>query len=328
MASGAHRDCFPDASASNNYSVNLNKNPPISPSNLCFLAEVKMTYASILAPLSDAKVGSSAMDAALLIAKKFSAHLDVLHVTTDPRQIIPYVGEGLSGSLVDEVVSAAATDSGKRQLAAQELFDSKTKSSGVSIVEIPSSGLSVAWREDNGRDDERAAVWARTADLAVAPRPQANAEASTTAMFEALVFEGGLPVVLAPPQTPTSVGERILIGWNGGAECARAIASAMPFLETASAVEIVSMPGWLDGVASLKKVQERLAWRNISSECKELPGDSPIEIGQNLLNAADNFGADLIVMGAYTQSRIRQMILGGVTRHAVSNAQCCLFLER
>jgi len=70
MASGAHRDCFPDASASNNHSVNLNKNPPISLSNLCFLAEVKMTYASILAPLSDAKVGSSAMDAALLIAKK------------------------------------------------------------------------------------------------------------------------------------------------------------------------------------------------------------------------------------------------------------------
>ncbi|MEL0091181.1 MAG: universal stress protein [Rhodospirillales bacterium] len=287
-----------------------------------------MTYANILAPLSDAKIAGGALETALVIGRKFSAHVDVLHVKTDPRQIIPYVGEGLSGSLVDEVVAAAATDSGKRENAANALFKSLIEKNGVPLVETPKAGFSVAWREDNGRDDERAAVWARTADLAVAPRPQMSAEASTTAMFEALVFEGGLPVILAPTQAPNSIGERILIGWNGGAECARAIASAMPFLETASAVRIVSMPGWLDGLASLQRVQERLAWRNIASEAIEVPGDAPVEIGRNLLDAAGEFNADLIVMGAYTQSRIRQMILGGVTRHVVSNAECCLFLER
>jgi len=88
------------------------------------------------------------------------------------------------------------------------------------------------------------------------------------------------------------------------------------------------MPGWLDGLATLHRVKDRLAWRGIAAETKECSGESPVEIGRNLLAEAIEYDADLIVMGAYTQSRIRQMILGGVTRHVVSNAECALLLAR
>ena len=268
------------------------------------------------------------MAAAMLVGRAFGAHVDVLHVRADPRQIIPYVGEGLSGALVDEVISAAANDGGRRELEARALFDEYCESKVVPIASAPQPGFSMAWRVDDGREDERAAMWARTADLAVASRPLAAAEAQTTALFEGLVYEGGLPVLLSPPTPPKSIGKRILIGWNGGAECARAIASAMPFLEAAEAIRVVSMPGWLDGLSRIERVRDRLAWRGIAAEAKACPGEAPVEIGRNLLAAASDFDADLIVMGAYTQSRIRQMVLGGVTRHAVSNAECALFLER
>lgn len=287
-----------------------------------------MGYGTILAPIGDAKAGLAALEAAVQVGRQFAAHVDVLHVRADPRQIIPYVGEGLSGALVDEVVAAAATDGGKREVEARALFDDIVERRVVPIAGMPQAGFSMAWRTDEGREDERAAHWARTADLAVAPRPSPDAEAETTALFEGLVYEGGLPVILAPPTPLETIGKRILIGWNGGAECARAIASAGPFLDAAEAVQVVSMPGWLDGMASLGRVKDRLAWRGVTAEARECDGESAAEIGPSLLAAAKDFGADMIVMGAYTQSRIRQMVLGGVTRHAVSNAEVALFLER
>ncbi len=287
-----------------------------------------MGYGTILAPVSDAAAGRTALEVAIMVGRTFGAHIDVLHMHPDPRQIIPYVGEGLSGALVDEVVAAAATDGERRVREARALFDEFVEAKMIPVAHTPQSGFSIGWREEAGREDEGAALWARTADIAVAPRPRASAEASTTALFESLVFEGGLPVLLAPPDAPASVGKRVLIGWNGGAECARAIASAMPFLEAAEAVRVVSMPGWLDGLASINRVKDRLGWHGVAAEAVELPGDGPLEIGRNLLQAATDYQADLIVMGAYTQSRIRQMILGGVTRHAVSNASVPLLLER
>lgn len=287
-----------------------------------------MTYGTILAAVSDASFGRSALETAVLVGRAFGAHVDVLHVQTDPRQIIPYVGEGLSGALVDEVVAAAATDGGKREQEVKALFDDIAEEKMVPIAHMPQPGFSMAWRLDAGREDERAAMWGRISDIAVAPRPRASAEAATTALFEALVFEGGLPVILAPPIAPTSIGKRVLIGWNGGAECAHAIASASPILEGADAVRIVSMPGWLDGLSTMDRVRERLAWRGVEADAVERPGSGANEIGRALMKAAEEFQADLIVMGAYTQSRIRQMILGGVTRYAVSNAEIPVFMER
>jgi len=198
-----------------------------------------MGYGTILTPISDAATGRSALEAAVIIGRAFGAHIDVLHVQSDPRQIIPYVGEGLSGALVDEVVAAATTDSNKREDEARALFNEISEIRIVPIISLPQQGFSMAWSDDEGREDERASIWARTADLAVVPRPTAEAEAATTALFEGLVFEGGLPVLLAPPTPSTSIGKRILIGWNGGAECARAIMAAMPFLAAADSVRIV-----------------------------------------------------------------------------------------
>ncbi len=289
-----------------------------------------MSFGTILAPVGDVDSGFPALELAFAVGRSFSAHVDVLHVSADPRQVIPYVGEGLSGALIDEVVAAAATDSGEREHGVRGLFDSLTEAKMAPIAHTPQPGFSVAWREDTGREDARAAAWARAAALAIAPRPLAEAEAATTALFEALVFEGGLPVLLAPPgwNSGKSVGTRILIGWNGGAEAAGAIGAAMPFLEKASAVKAVSMSGWLDGPNSLERVTERLAWCGIASEHEVIEATGPRGIGKALLQAAADFDADLIVMGAYTQSRIRQMILGGVTRHAVSQAECPLLLAR
>lgn len=287
-----------------------------------------MSYGVILAPVSDAEVGRSVIELAATVGRAYEAHVDVLHVRSDPRQIIPYVGEGLSGALVDEVVAAAATDGGRREAEAQTLFAETTEARTIPVAHTPQAGFSMAWRVDEGREDERAAIWARTSDIAIAPRPRPKTEAATTALFESLVFEGGLPVLLAPPESPKSCGKRVLIGWNGGAECAHAIASAAPFLENAEAVRVFASKGWLDGAQSAERVRERLAWRGVGSDVVVGNATAPTSIGKALLQAAKEFEADLIVMGAYTQSRIRQMVLGGVTRHAVSNADIPILLER
>jgi nucleotide-binding universal stress UspA family protein len=132
------------------------------------------------------------------------------------------------------------------------------------------------------------------------------------------LFETGRPVLVAGLAEAESHCERIIVAWNGGAEAARAITAALPFLAAAE-VTVVTVRGERDdGERGLSDVAEYLAWHGVVARTHAVITRAPV--GEALLEAAVAVGADLVVMGGYSHSRLRELILGGVTRHMLEKA--------
>jgi nucleotide-binding universal stress UspA family protein len=135
-------------------------------------------------------------------------------------------------------------------------------------------------------------------------------------VFETALFDSGRPVLVVPPGFSGMVGKRILFAWNGSTESARAISLAMPVLSGAETIEVLSVEGaMVPGPTSLEIADSlRSHGLNVTGQHVK-PGSRTA--GQTIVDRAQALGADLIVKGAYTQSRLRQMIFGGVTRDLI-----------
>jgi nucleotide-binding universal stress UspA family protein len=283
---------------------------------------------TILVPVNSGTISRSPLDLAFMTAAKFQAHVDVLHVRPDPRNMIPYVGEGMSGALIEEVMGAADREAGDRANAVHTLFNEYLTSRGVHLASVPQAGAGVtaSWIEDAGRDDEAVTRYGRLTDLIVVNRPLKEAEVPTTTVFEAALFETGQPLLVAPPDPVADFGENIMIAWNGSPEATGAVSAAIPFLTRAKRVSIMSATAWGEGMLSVEGVAHRLSWHGVQVDVKTI-GAPDRPVGEIVLAEAASRGADMIVMGAYTQSRLRQMILGGVTRHVLSYATIPLLMS-
>ena len=140
------------------------------------------------------------------------------------------------------------------------------------------------------------------------------------ATIEAGLFEAGRPVLIAPPFPPQRMGENILIAWNCSTEQTRTTAFAMPLLQRADRVTVLTVIG---GTAvpgpSAEQLIRYLQRNGAAAESLTVKLDGR-NTGEAILATADSLGCDLLIKGAYTQSRLRQMIFGGATRHVLAHA--------
>lgn len=174
------------------------------------------------------------------------------------------------------------------------------------------------WRGGSTVDDGELGSLGRLYDLTVLPRPGARGGRVTA--FEAALFDSGRPVLMAPPTAPATLGDSILIHWNRSTETARAIALAMPVLKKAKRVQFVFVEGNSVSGPSAREAASHLAAHGITATEKTVDGKSRGP-GEAILAEAKAFGADLLLKGAYTQSRLRQMIFGGATSHILARAE-------
>lgn len=266
-----------------------------------------MTIKSILA-LADGGAGTEAtLRAALVVAGSFSAHLDVLHVRADPETMVPIVGEGMSGAMVEQVMDAMVKSVDSRMKTARDVYQRV----------CGSAGGQVAWREVTGREPEVTAAAARLADLVVLGRPDSAEEAPMAATIDAGLFDTGRPVLVAPPQAPSVIGSRVVVAWNGSSQSARAVASALPFLKQAQQVVII-VGGSHDSHAPASGLVSYLERHQVRATVESFTFTG--SIGKAILEQAGRLGADLLVMGAYGHSRLREMMLGGATREVLAGA--------
>jgi len=177
---------------------------------------------------------------------------------------------------------------------------------------------SAEWREEAGRQNAVVGTLGRVFDVIVVERPAKLASLAEATLEDAL-FESGRPVVMAPPVPLASIGERVLIAWNGSTETARTVAFAMPFLKRAQSVQVVSVEGGMTPGPSAEDLAQNLARHGIPALARHVSARDRTP-GQAFLDEAKAIGADLVVKGAYTQSRLRQMIFGGATRHIIMEA--------
>jgi nucleotide-binding universal stress UspA family protein len=161
---------------------------------------------------------------------------------------------------------------------------------------------------------------ARRFDLSIVAQPEPNKAGPEEAILEAALFDSGRPVLIVPwIQRAGLKPDRILVCWDGSRSAARAVADAMPFLLRTKAAELVvvtSKAGKIDELPGAD-IAQHLARHGVKAELiRIVAGD--IDVANLLLSRAADFSADFIVMGGYGHSRLREFILGGVTRGILS----------
>ena len=283
-----------------------------------------MPIRKIVVPVDGTDATRLSLDSAFHFARDVGAHVEVVHARADPRLAVPLVGEGMSGAMIEELIDLTEKESATRAVTAREMFDRATEKNGFPASETPApTGPTAGWIETVGAEDDILVRRGRVADLLVVARPTAHAEAPSVVTFNAAVFESGRPVLVAPTEPVKSMGRRVAISWNGSAEAARAVSAALPVLRNAQAVRILNVDTDDTANGRAANLAEFLQWHGIAAEQCAIPaGDGPV--GAAILAACGD--ADLLVMGAYTHSRLLQLILGGVTRHILERSTLPLLM--
>jgi nucleotide-binding universal stress UspA family protein len=282
-----------------------------------------MAMRIILAPIAGNDSDAAVLEAALTVARRFEAHIEVLHAKGDPRDAVPFLGEGASGALIEQIMEAAQRDAGEHASKARRQFDGWRESSGLSLAERPATGgPSATWHEETGAEDRWVAKRGRLADLIVVPQPTKQETVGTTIEFEAALLDTGKPVLVVPSAASASamLSGPALILWNGSIESARAVTAALPLLQQAPNVVVLTQEEGGPASADAPAMVNFLAWHGIKSNAVTCPARQS-GIGAQLLGEVESRKASFLVMGAYTHSRVRQMVFGGVTKHVLANGK-------
>jgi len=277
---------------------------------------------TILVPFYDDDIAQNALATSWLVAERFSSYVEALFVMRPP-QIFDGEGIALAGSYMTQLKDE------ERRLAesAHQRFQSAIESRGVPIAEVstPAEGVTAGWRETEGLEGQIIGDYGRLFDLIVIGRNFGQPWIDWSVMCEAALFETGRPVLVAGSQTPSSIGERIVVAWNGSTETARCIALSMPFLERAESVVVLTVEGWQVPGPGGDQVTAHLQRNGIKATARAVDAGSR-SVGEAILDETKDFNADLLVKGAYTHSRLRQLVFGGATRHLLNHTPIPLLM--
>ena len=277
---------------------------------------------TILVPYHEEDAARAALKVAILLAKRFDGYVEGLLVLGEP--ILTFV----PGMIVPPDYLTVAVEEWRRFAdRARREFAEATAASEMSMQELEAqgTGLAAGWREMQGDEAEIVGQHGRLFDLIVVGRPQGAVSRRWREIREAALFETGRPVLLAPVETPSSLGKSVVIAWNGSTESARTIAFGMPFLLAAERVEVLTVDGHTVPGPSGSEVAAHLSRHGISATSRTLKTDGR-PAGEVILDEAGDIGADLIVKGAFTRSRFRQLVFGGTTQHILDYAKIPVLL--
>lgn len=288
-----------------------------------------MAIRKLLLPLTGTAAGEAALSTALTIARMWNAHVTALHVRVDSRDVAPLAGEGLSGAMIEEMMSATEKESAERAHAVRAMFERFVAQHDVTVAEARHGALnaSASFASVTGREEDLVAQQARLADLTVVPHPEAGEDVSSSDALHAVLFDSGRPVLISPQVTPAHIGTRVCVAWNGTAESSASVWAAMPWMQKAESVRVLSADEYQRRGPGAADLVAYLALHGVTAEIGTFrPLDR--DVGAGLLKATMDYGADLLCMGAYSHSRLRQLILGGVTRHVLENATIPVMMTR
>lgn len=281
-----------------------------------------MSIRTILLPIIDEATAAVTLAAGLNVARHFGAHIEAVHLRYDSSATVPYVVGPMPTEMLVQISETAEKVSDERAERLRAMFAEFTAKAGVPVRETPGNavdGPSAGWREIVGSLDFRCGVEGRLYDLAVVLRPTEDDRGSMSDVLEGLLFYSGRPVLMMPDAQTLLKADIVTIAWSGSVEAARAVAAAMPMLEQAKRVSVLTVgDDPLDGPSG-SDLARLLAWRGVTVDVVEIDEHKGTE-GEAILDSAATMGAGLLVMGAYSHSRLRQLILGGVTRDVIRSA--------
>jgi len=276
----------------------------------------------ILVPATGADTDEPVFATALTAARLLHAHLEFLHVRVDVQATLTAMAASDMGGGIgySEILETLEQEVASRQKAAELAFRGFCERGRLPISADPSTSLpSAEWRMETGEEPTWLADHGRAADMLVVGRAR-NGEEVAIDVLEAALMWTGRPMLIAPPKARTENSGVVTIAWKDRPEAARAVAAAQPFLRTADQVIILAVAeDERTNEVSCERLRYALCWQNSRTTVQHLkPGDGPaVDV---LLEAAAAANADMLVMGGYGHSRLREVIFGGFTRRVLSHA--------
>jgi len=293
-----------------------------------------MTIKRLLVPLSSEVDTHSALGSGFLIAEEFNAHLDATFYKSHLGESLPFEdSDGVPVDLINQHVKDLINQRVKEQddcaLQARHYFDAELEKRKIGYLEapIPATKASAAWHIMEKTPFQGITHDGGSHDLIVVGRSKHDPALVPHDLIEAALFQTGRPVLVAPASPPRSIGSVVMAAWNRSSQSARAVSVAAPFFEIANNVVVFSVTTGAKQGPSASDMGKYLDWHQIKNEVVEVPPDHRA-VGQVILDEAKEREVDLIVMGGYSHSRLRELLLGGVTKHILENASLPVLMMR
>ena len=275
---------------------------------------------TILVPTEDNSAMRSALETALLVARRCDSYMEGFALRWSVAEFAAFDPTGGISLETDKLTTARV------EKQARQIFESFMQDHNVPRSTAKTEALSFGWLDDAPQGEDFVGSYGRVFDAIVMSRPDANETFVHNRALYSGLFESGRPILLAPPAPPPQIANNVLIAWNRSTEQARATVLAMPLLQKANRITVLTVIGGTEVPGpSAEQLIHYLQRNGIAAEPMRVGLDGK-NTGQTILVAAQSTGCDLLIKGAYTQSRLRQMIFGGATRHVLENADIAVLL--
>ena len=276
------------------------------------------TLHTIMMPVRDDGRGPVLFAHAAALAKRFSAHIKVVHCRPKAKDMMPY-GVVIPGFLRKQIEAATQRSADAEESFVHEKFSADATKHGVSEQDPELNKPTAKFYEYEGKQVDAVRHYGRLSDLICVPKPSREEDLGFNTLKSAL-FSSGRPVLVCPASIDVApdLGYHVAIGWNGSLEASRAVAMAMPLIENAEIVTVLT-GSQSEHTASANEFQDYLTHRGIASDVVQF--DIKGNVGRQLLNKCADIGADMLIMGAYHESYERESLLGGNSATIVAEAR-------
>jgi nucleotide-binding universal stress UspA family protein len=287
--------------------------------------EGELMIKTILVPSTGSDLDDAVFATALTVARRFEAHLDVLHVRLDAAAMaVAMTSDGGGPTILGGLTQQLEEGADRREAMAKQRFDEFCRRAGLPLRDAPSSepGPSAGWHREVGYEPDWVTERGRAADLIVAGR---TGDGDVPDTVEAALLDSGRPLLIPGAAPMTAIPDTIVIAWKPTREAAHAVTAAMPLLAVAKEIVILTVAED-EAIASAEDgpLMAALRWHGLRVSARHQP---PGEAGAaaTMLAAAREQNA-LLVMGGYGHSRLREWIFGGFTHRALTAAEVPLLI--
>ena len=278
-----------------------------------------MAIRKILVSLSGADSDGPTVGMAMTIAKTFGGQVVGLFVRPDPREALPYLGEAVSGQIVEQLIEATQAGSDSLSAHARAALEKAAAAAGVPVVEKSSADQlpSARYVDVVGNRDDVVMEASRLSDLVVFSESD-NAKVGGSAL-EAALKMADRPVLIVPDDAGTTVGTHVAIGWDRSQEAAQAIIAAIPFLAKAQQIKVFCIAEHARDKSPRTRLTDYLALHGVTAEIEFVDGGGKPD-GEVLIEEAKKMSSDLIVMGGYGHIPWRKLLVSSTTEYVQSHA--------
>lgn len=262
-----------------------------------------MSYRTLLVHVDDQPSSQDRLEYAVALARRESAELVGLYVVPGTD-----LAPSTAAMLGSEAVARRLDRFGEMQHAAEARFQDA----------VAKAGIEAQWRAPAGPSIVAAVAHARATDLVFVGQRDPSEPGFGDALVSNVLLSSGRPTLVVPSTgAPATLASRVLIAWDGSREAARAVGDALPLLARAEGIRAIGVDEdretSVDERLADARLRHWLARHDIAVEIEREPVRD-VGVGEWLLSRAADFGSDLLVMGGYAHARMRELVLGGVTR--------------